>query len=67
MAEGSGVTEEAIHEAAFQIYWSFIREPDEQRARFRWSRLQPHIRKQWLSEAKAAFRIFDIYERSHAA
>ncbi len=61
------MTEEAIHEAAFQIYWTFIRERDPERARQRWARIPERTRSQWIAEAKAAARVFDLYERNHAA
>ena len=52
---------ETIAEAAFQIYWRFIREPDEQRARVRFNKLNERARQEWEGDAKAALRIGEIY------
>lgn len=52
---------ESIAEAAFQIYWRFIREPDEKRARVRFNKLNERARQEWEGDAKAALRIGEIY------
>lgn len=52
---------ESIAEAAFQIYWRFIREPDEKRARVRFNKLNERACQEWEGDAKAALRIGEIY------
>lgn len=52
---------ETIAEAAFQIYWRFIREPDQIKARMRFNRLTDRAREEWEGDAKAALRISEIH------
>jgi hypothetical protein len=60
------MSEQIIEEAAFQMYWHFIRIPDEERARFRWARMTDHGRAEWLEYARRARRVFEADERAAA-
>ena len=60
------MNDDAVNEAAFQMYWHFIRTPDEERARYRWSRLTHHAREEWLEYARRSHRVYEIHERTAA-
>lgn len=55
------MSEQAIMEGAFQLYWRFIREPDQARARARFAKLKPASLRAWMDDAKAVLRIAEVY------
>lgn len=54
--------DEALQEAAFAIYWRFIR-GDEAAARQRFAKLKPTQLENWTADAEVAFRVFERFRR----
>jgi hypothetical protein len=55
--------DEAVHEAAFAIYWHWSRAADEQTARARFAKLSPVQLANWTGDAEVAFRVFERFRR----